>query len=60
MNDKLQQVRTDAAKVVYALDCAVQLIEVLIAWKIPEETVLPEGVAACQHRLIEALRELRR
>jgi hypothetical protein len=52
---ELEQSRTDAAKVVHALDCAVQTVDALIAW-MPEGLNLSPGVATCKHNLDEAMR----
>lgn len=62
MNDierELHNTRTDAAKLVYALDCAIQLIEALIMF-LPHGTVLPEGVTTAKYVLDRAMEELRR
>jgi hypothetical protein len=52
---ELTQASTDAAKVVHALDCAVQTVDALIAW-MPEGLTLSPGVATCKHNLDEAMR----
>jgi hypothetical protein len=57
--NELTKTREDAAKVIHALDCAIQLIEALIAF-LPDGTVLPEGVATAKHALDHAMKELRR
>jgi len=56
---EIAQLREDGARVSYALDCALQLVECLIAWA-PEGTVLPEGVKTCKYRLDEAMRQIAR
>jgi len=55
---EIAQLRHDSAQVVYALDCALQLVECLIAW-IPEGTVLPEGVVTCKYRLDKAMEPIK-
>lgn len=47
------------AKVIHALDCAIQWAEALFAW-LPEGTVMPDGIKAARENLTRALRELRR
>jgi hypothetical protein len=59
LRKELQAIRADAARVVQALDCALQLIDCLIAF-LPEGMVLPEGVKTCKHRLDEAMDNIRR
>ena len=55
LQNELAQARADAAKVVHALDCAVQTVDALIAW-MPEGLTLSPGVATCKHHLDEAMR----
>lgn len=52
---ELTQVRVDAAKLVYALDCAVQTVDALIAW-MPEGLALSPEVGGCKERLDKAMR----
>ena len=52
---ELEQAHVDTAKVVHALDCAVQTVDALIAW-MPEGLTLSPGVATCKHNLDEAMR----
>jgi len=56
---EIDELRAGGALVSHALDCALQLIDVLITW-MPQGTVLPEGVSACKHRLDEAMKPIRR
>jgi len=56
---EIEALREDTARVLYALDCALQLVECLIAFT-PEGVVLPEGVATCKYRLDEAMKKLGR
>lgn len=56
---ELEDARLGNAKVIHALDCAVQLIEALIMY-LPAGTVLPEGVTTAKGALDHAMRELRR
>lgn len=50
----MDELRTDAAKVVHALDAAVQTVDALIAW-MPEGLALSPDVAACKQRLDMAI-----
>jgi hypothetical protein len=56
---QLTEMQIGSAKAIHALDCAIQLVEALIAY-LPEGTVLPEGVATAKHALDHAMKELRR
>lgn len=56
---ELEQLRADSAKVVRALDAAIQLIEALLAW-MPGGLLLPESVKTAKSALDEAMRDLRR
>lgn len=55
----LQVATTGNARLILALDAALQWGEALFAW-VPEGTVLPEGVSTAKGALTEALREIRR
>jgi hypothetical protein len=59
LQDEIVKLRADSARVVQALDCALQLIDCLIAF-LPEGMVLPEGVKTCKYRLDEAMDNIRR
>jgi hypothetical protein len=59
LQDEIVKLREDSARVVHALDCALQLIDCLIAF-LPEGMVLPEGVKTCKYRLDEAMDNIRR
>jgi hypothetical protein len=59
LQDEIVKLRADGARVVLALDCALQLIDCLIAF-MPEGMVLPEGVKTCKYRLDEAMDNIRR
>jgi len=59
LRNELRTVREDAASVVYALDCALQLIDALILF-LPEGQPLPENLAGCKHRLDQAMDVVRR
>jgi hypothetical protein len=59
LRGELRMLREDSARVVYALDCALQLTECLIAF-LPEGMVLPEGVKTCKYRLDEAMKGIHR
>ena len=50
-----EELRADAAKVVHALDCAVQAVDALIAW-MPEGLSLSPDVTGCKQRLDRAMR----
>jgi hypothetical protein len=52
---ELTQVRVDTAKVVHALDTAVQTVDALIAW-MPEGLNLSPEVSGCKQRLDMAMR----
>jgi hypothetical protein len=56
---EMQELREDSARVMHALDCALQLVDCLIAF-LPEGMVLPEGVKTCKYRLDEAMDNIRR
>lgn len=56
---ELEQARIGNAKVVHALDCALQLVETLIAF-LPEGQPLHPGLDAAKGALDQALKELRR
>ena len=55
LHAELTQLRIDAAKVVSALDCAVQTVDALIAW-MPEGLTLSPEVSGCKQRLDMAMR----
>jgi hypothetical protein len=57
LRGELRILREDSARVVYALDCALQFTECLIAF-LPEGMVLPEGVATCKYRLDGAMQAI--
>jgi hypothetical protein len=57
LRSELRVLREDSARVVYALDCAIQLTDCLITW-LPEGMVLPDGVKTCKYRLDEAMRAI--
>jgi hypothetical protein len=59
LQQELAKLQEGSAKVVHALDSALQLVEALIAF-LPEGTALPEGVATAKHALDRAMRELKR
>jgi hypothetical protein len=59
LHEQLRVLREDSACVVYALDCAVQLTDCLIAF-LPEGMPVHEGVATCKYRLDEAMRAIQR
>ncbi len=52
---ELVQVRADTAKVIHALDCAMQTVDALIAW-MPEGLNLSPEVSGCKERLDIAMR----
>jgi hypothetical protein len=52
---ELAQIRTGTAKVVHALDAAVQTVDALIAW-MPEGLNLSPEVSGCKERLDMAMR----
>jgi len=56
---ELRQTRLDAAKVVHALDCAVQLVEALIKW-LPAGMELSTDVKARKEDLDRAMRVITR
>lgn len=56
---ELTQMRSDAALVVHALNCALQLTEVLIAFT-PEGSVLHPGVATAKTALDMAMLQISR
>ena len=49
------ELRADAAKVIHALDCAVQTVDALISW-MPEGLTLSPEVSGCKERLDNAMR----
>jgi len=55
LETELQQTRLDASKVVHALNCAVLLIDALIAW-LPAGMDLSERVKTCKADLDRAMR----
>jgi hypothetical protein len=55
---ELEKTRQDAALVVHALNCAIQLIEALITYT-PEGTSLHPGVATCKATLDQAIAAFR-
>lgn len=57
--DELERIRADSAKVVRALDAAIQLIEALLAW-MPGGLLLPDTVKTAKNALDKAMRDLRR
>jgi hypothetical protein len=58
LKNELASCRADAAKVVYALNCALQWGEALFGW-LPEGTVLSEGVITAKNALQQAMEEIR-
>lgn len=50
----LEAQRIDSAKVVNALDCAVQTVDALIAW-MPQGLILSPEVSGCKERLDRAM-----
>ena len=56
---QLAEMRASTAKVVYALDCSVQLIEALIAW-MPEGLVLSDQVKSAKGAWSKAMQDIRR
>jgi hypothetical protein len=50
----LNEVRVDTAKVIHALDCAIQTVDALIAW-MPEGLNLSPDVGGCKERLDRAM-----
>jgi len=57
-DDEEARLRADSAKVVRALDAAIQLIEVLLAW-LPDGQPLDPKVATAKHVLDQAMKDLR-
>jgi hypothetical protein len=56
---QLTEMQIGGAKAIHALDCAIQLVEALIAY-LPDGTVLPEGVSTAKRALDHAMKELRK
>jgi hypothetical protein len=52
---ELAQIRADTAKVIHALDTAMQTVDALIAW-MPEGLTLSPEVSGCKERLDMAMR----
>ena len=52
---ELAQIRADTAKVIHALDAAMQTVDALIAW-MPEGLNLSPQVSGCKERLDMAMR----
>jgi hypothetical protein len=50
----LEQTRIDSAKVMHALDCALQTVDALLAW-MPEGLTLSPEVSGCKQRLNAAM-----
>jgi ribosomal protein L29 len=51
----INELRTDAAKVINTLDCAMQTVDALLAW-MPQGLSLSPEVSACKERLDAAMR----
>jgi len=56
---ELKSVRADAALVVHALNCAIQLIDALIVY-LPEGSPISGGVATCKQNLDQAMLQISR
>lgn len=59
LNHELKVARADAGRILYALDCAIQLIEQLIIY-LPDGSPISEQVAGCKLRLDHAMSDMRR
>lgn len=59
LQTELRRVREDAAMVVHALTCSIQLIDALIAF-MPEGSPMSPSVATCKGALDQAMLAIRR